>query len=161
MEFLLVLLPGRLLVFLIAGGFIAAGVYGWISGNEARAEYDIATGNGSKTYQAEVRRKVIRQESSSGVNDYDPGTVDVNYLSLSYTDESGEYQSTDAQVERDEYDKTKEGDKIKISFHPDNPKFVVTPMTERPGVFWYRVFAVIFIGLGVIFVLMLLVSLAE
>lgn len=159
MEFLFELIPGRLLAFLIAAGFIAAGVYGWTSGNEARAEYDMAVSG--KTYQAEVRRKVVRQESSSGINDHDTGTVSVNYLSLSYTDENDEYQSIEAQVDRDEYDKTKEGDKIKISFHPDNPKFVVTPMTERPGVFWYRVFAVIFIGLGVIFILMLLVSLAE
>lgn len=158
MEFLLELIPPRLFGFLIAAGFIAAGVYGWTSGNEARAEYDMAVSG--KTYQAEVRRKVVRQESSSGINDHDTGTVSVNYLSLSYTDEDGEYQSTEAQVERDEYDKTKEGDEIKISFHPDNPKFVVTPMTERPGVFWYRTFAVIFIGLGVIFILMILISFA-
>lgn len=159
MEFLLELIPPRLFGFLIAAAFIAAGVYGWMSGNEVRAEYDLAFADGSKTVQAEVRRKVIRQESSSGVNDYDTGTVDVNYLDLSY-EENGDYKSLDAQVERDEYDKTKEGDEIKISFHPDNPKYVVTPMTQRPSVIWYRVFAVIFISLGVIFVLMILASLA-
>lgn len=157
MEFLLELIPPRLFGFLIAAGFIAAGVYGWMSGNEARAEYDMALSG--KTVQAEVRRKTIRQESSSGVNDYDPGTVDVNYLVLSY-EEEGDYKSIDAQVESDEYDKTKEGDEIKISFHPDNPSYVVTPMKARPSVLWYRVFAVIFIGLGVIFMLMILVSLA-
>ena len=161
MEFLLELLPGRLLIFLIAAGFVAAGVYAWTSGNDARAEYDLAVSTGSKTYQAEVRRKVVRQESSSGVNDHDTGTVSVNYLVLAYEDENGDYQSIDAQVDRDEYDKMKEGDKIKISFHPDNPSFVVTPMKERPGVVWYRIFGSILIFLGVIFILMILASWAD
>lgn len=159
MEFLLELIPPRLFGFLIAAAFIAAGVYGWMSGNETRAQYDLAMSSSGKTVQAEVRRKVIRQENSSGANDYDTGTVDVNYLVLSY-EEGGEFKSIDAQVERDEYDKTKEGDELTISFYPDNPAYVVTPMKERPGVFWYRVFAVIFISLGVIFILMILASLA-
>jgi hypothetical protein len=159
MEFIFEFIPAKLFGFLIAAAFIAAGVYAWMSGNEARAEYDLAVGAGSKTVQAEVRRKVIRQESSDSMNDHSTGTVDVNYLVLSY-EENGDYKSIDAQVERDEYDKTKEGDEIKISFHPDNPKYVVTPMKERPGVIWYRILGGILILLGVIFILMILASLA-
>lgn len=131
----------------------------WMSGNEDRAEYDSAVGGGSKTYQAEVRRKVVRVESSSGINDHDTGTVNVNYLNLRCDDENEKYTTIDAQVDRAEYDAVKEGDRIKISFHPDNPKFVVTPMKKRPSVIWYRIGGGIFIILGVIFILMILASL--
>lgn len=160
MEFLLELIPPRLFGFLVAAAFIAAGVWMWMGGNEARAEFDLATGSESRTYQAEIRRKAVRRESSSGINDHDTGTVDVTYFSLSYEDENGAYKSIDAQVDRDEYDKMRESDRLKISFHPDNPTFVVTPMKERPGVIWYRIGGGIFILLGVIFVLMILISLA-
>jgi len=159
MEFLLELIPPRLFGLLIAVGFIAAGVYIWAGGSDERALYDMAVGKESKTYQAEVRRKVVRAESSSGVNDHDTGTVNVNYLELS-VDNNGHYQSIDAQVDRDEYNKVKEGETIKISFHPDNPKYVVTPMKERPGVFWHRLGGGVFIVLGAIFILMILVSFA-
>jgi len=159
MEFLLELIPPRLFGFLIAVCFIAAGVYIWTGGSAERALYDRAVGKESKTYQAEVRRKVIRSESSSGVNDHDTGTVNVNYLVLG-VEEHGNYRSIDAQVDRDEYDKVKEGETIRISFHPDNPNYVVTPMRERPGVIWYRLGGGIFIVLGAIFILMILVSLA-
>lgn len=162
MEILLEIIPPRLLAFLIAAGFIAAGVYIWMGGSADRALYDAAVGKEGKTYQAEVRRKVIRSESSSGVNDHDNGTVNVNYLELSYAKNGNhdEFDSIEAQVDRDEYDAVKEGDKIKISFHPDNPKYVVTPLKTRPGVFWLRFGGGIFIVLGVIFILMILVSFA-
>jgi len=159
MEFLLELIPPKLFGFLLAAVFIAAGTYMWMSGSAVRAEYDLAVGSQSKTYQAEIRRKVVRSESSSGINDHDTGTINVNYLDLSYEEDS-KYKSIDAQVERDEYDAVKEGDRIKISFHPDNPNYVVTPLKERPGVIWYRIGGGIFILLGVIFILMILASLA-
>lgn len=159
MEFLLELIPPRLFGFLIAVAFIAAGVYIWMGGSDERTIYDLAVGKEAKTYQAEVRRKVIRTESSGGVNDHDTGTVNVNYLELSF-ENNGHYDSIDAQVERDEYDAVKEGETIKISFHPDNPKYVVTPMKERPSVIWHRLGGGVFIVLGVIFILMIVVSLA-
>lgn len=159
MEILLELIPPRLFGFLIAVAFIAAGIYIWIGGSDERALYDLAVGKESTTYQAEVRRKVVRSESSSGVNDHDAGTVNVNYLELSI-DKNGHYDSIDAQVERDEYDAVKEGETIKISFHPDNPKYVVTPLKERPSVIWYRLGGGIFIVLGAVFILLILVSLA-
>ena len=160
MELIFELIPPKLLGFLIAAAFIAAGVWMWMGGSEARREYDLAVGAESRTYQAEIRRKVVRSESSSGINDHDTGTVNVNYLILSYEDENGDYQSIDAQVDGTEYDQVKAGDKIKISFHPDNPQFVVTPLKERPGVIWYRLGGSIFMLLGVIFVLMILASFA-
>jgi len=159
MEFLLELIPPKLFGFLIAVGFIAAGIYIWMGGSDERALYDMAVGKEAKTYQAELRRKVIRTESSSGVNDHDTGTVNVNYLELSF-ENNGHYDSIDAQVERDEYAAVKEGDKMKISFHPDNPKYVVTPMKERPSVIWHRLGGGVLIFLGVVFILMILVSLA-
>lgn len=159
MELLLELIPPRLFAFLIAAGFIAAGVYIWLGGSADRALYDAAVGKDGRTYQAEVRRKVIRAESSSGVNDHDTGTVDVNYLELGF-EKNGRADAIEAQVDRDEYDAVKEGDKIKISFHPDNPKYVVTPMKARPGVIWHRFGGAVFVILGVIFILMILVSLA-
>jgi hypothetical protein len=159
MELLLEFIPPRLLAFLIAAGFIAAGVYIWLGGSADRALYDAAVGKDGRTYQAEVRRKVIRSESSSGVNDHDTGTVDVNYLELGF-EQNGHFESIDAQVDRDEYDAVKEGDRIRISFHPANPKYVVTPMKERPSVIWHRFGGAIFVILGVIFILMILASLA-
>jgi len=158
MEFLLELIPPRLFAFLIAVGFVAAGVYIWTGGSAERALYDQAVGKQAQFYQAEIRRKVIRSERTSGVNDHDSGSVDINYLDLSY-EKNGRYESIDAQVDRDEYDKVKEGEMIKISFHPDNPTYVVTPMKTRPGVFWHRFGGGIFIILGVIFILMILISL--
>ena len=159
MEILLELIPPRLFGLLIALCFIAAGVYIWTGGGDERALYDMGVGKESKTYQAEVRRKVIRSESSSGVNNHDTGTVNVNYLELSVKTD-GHYESIDAQVERDEYDAVKAGETIKISFHPDNPKYIVTPMKARPSVIWHRLGGGIFMVLGAIFILMILVSLA-
>jgi hypothetical protein len=130
-----------------------------MSGNAERALYDRAVGKEAKTFQAEVRRKVIRSERSSGVNDHDNGSVNVNYLELGY-DEHGKYYSIDAQVDRDEYDAVKEGETLKISFHADDTSYVVTPMKKRPGVFWYRLGGGIFIVLGAVFALMIVISLA-
>jgi hypothetical protein len=157
-DLVLEIIPPKLFAFLIAVAFVAAGVYIWMGGSDRRREYDRAVGEGSKTYQAEVRWKVVRRESTSGINDHDSGSADVNYLHLGY-EENGEYQSIEARVSREEYDKVNENDKMMISFHPDNPGFVVTPMKERPGVFWHRAGGGILILLGVIFVLMILVSL--
>lgn len=159
MEFILELIPPRLFAFLIAVGFVAAGVYIWMGGSAERALYDAAVGEGSKTLQTEIRYKTTRSESSSGINDHDSGSVNVDYLQLSY-EEDGKYKSIDARVDRDEFDAVKEGQKIKISFHPDNPEYVVTPMKTRPSVIWHRLGGGIFIALGAIFILMILVSLA-
>lgn len=160
MELIFELIPPKLFGFLIAVAFIAAGIWMWMGGSDARREYDLAVGAESRTYQAEIRRKTVRVESSSSINDHDTGTVNVNYLILSYEDENGDYQSIDAQVDSTEYDRVKAGEKIKISFHPDNPQYVVTPLKARPGVIWYRIGGSIFVLLGVIFILMLLASLA-
>jgi hypothetical protein len=158
MEFILELIPPRLFGFLIAVAFIAAGVYLWMGGSAERKLYDAAIGAESKTIAAEIRRKTTRSERSSGVNDHDSGSVDVDYLQLSY-EENGKYKSLDARVDRDEFNAVKEGDNIKVSFHPDNPDYVITPMKTRPGVIWHRLGGGIFIGLGAIVILMILVSL--
>lgn len=160
MEFILEFIPARLLAFLIAVAFIAGGVYIWRGGGAERALYDAAIGAGGKTLQTEIRYKTTRSESSSGINDHDSGTVNVDYLQLSY-EEDGKYKSIDAQVDRDEFDAVKEGQKIKISFHPDHPEYVVTPMKTRPSVIWHRLGGGVLIGLGVIFILMILVSFAD
>lgn len=160
MEIVLELLPPRLLAFLITVAFIVAGIYFWMSGNSERELYDRAVGKEAKTYQAEVRRKVIRAEKSSGINDHDSGTVNVNYLELGY-DEHGKYYSIDARVDRDEYDSVNEGDTIKISFHPDDTSYVVTPMKTRPGVLWHRLGGGILVVLGSVFLLMILISLTD
>lgn len=159
MEFILELIPPRLLAFIIAVLFIAGGVYVWQQGSAERALYDVALGPGSKAINAQIRYKTTRSESSSGVNDHDTGTVNVDYLVLSY-EEDGRYQSIDARVDREEFDSVKEGDRIKISFHPETPDYVVTPMKTRPGVIWYRIGGGILILLGVIFILMILMSFA-
>ena len=163
MEILLELIPPRLFGFLIALGFIAAGVYIWMGGSAERALYDRAVGAESRTYQAEVRRKVVRAKRSENYNDSGDGSVDVNYLVVGFYEENGhgKFDSIDATVDRDEFDAVKEGDTIKISFHPANREFVVTPLKERPGVFWQRLGGGVFIILGVIFMLMILVSLAS
>lgn len=161
-EIILGLLPPRLFGFLIALCFIVAGVYLWSGGNDDRTAYDRAVGAESRTYQAEVRRKVIRQESTSGANDHDAGSADVRYLVLSFQEDKGhgKYDSIDARVDRAEYDSVNEGDTIKISFHPENREYVVTPLQKRPDVFWYRFGGSIFIILGLIFILMVLASFA-
>jgi hypothetical protein len=158
MEFILQLIPPRLFGFLIAVAFIAAGVYIWMGGSAERKLYDAATGAESKTVEAEIRRKTTRAERSSGVNDHDSGSVDVDYLVLSY-EEDDEYKSLDARVDKDEFNAVKEGDNIKVSFHPGNPEYVVTPMKTRPSVIWHRLGGGLFIALGAIFILMILVSL--
>lgn len=158
MELIFELIPGKLLAFLLAIAFIAAGVYIWRGGSTERALYDAAVGAESRTYQAEIRRKVVRSERSESYNDHSSGSVDVNYLVLGFYEKDGHFSSIDAQVDRDEYDAVKEGDTIKVSFHPENTEYVVTPMKKRPGVFWYRFGGAIFIILGVIFILMLLAS---
>lgn len=157
MEFILELIPPRLFALMIAVLFVIGGVYAWQQGSAERALYDVAVGPGSKTINAEIRYKTTRTESSSGVNDHDTGTVNVNYLVLSY-EEGDKYQSIDARVDRDEFDSVKEGDRIKVSFHPEMPDYVVTPMKSRPGVLWYRIGGGVLIALGVIFILMILVS---
>ncbi|HEX8736679.1 MAG TPA: DUF3592 domain-containing protein [Pyrinomonadaceae bacterium] len=159
MEFILEFIPARLLAFLIAVAFIAAGVYVWRGGSNERALYDAAVGAGSKTIEAEIRYKTTRSERSSGINDHDSGSVDVDYLQLSY-EEGGKYKSLDARVDRDEFNAVKEGDDIKVSFHPDNPEYIVTPMKTRPSVIWHRLGGGVLIGLGAIFILMILVSFA-
>jgi len=58
------------------------------------------------------------------------------------------------------FNAVKEGDDIKISFHPDNPEYVVTPMKTRPSVIWHHLGSGVLIGLGVIFILMILISFA-
>jgi hypothetical protein len=161
MEFIFELIPGKLLAFLLAVAFIAAGVYIWRGGSAERALYDAAVGAESRTYQAEIRRKVVRSERSENYQDSGDGSVNVNYLVLGFYEKDGHFSSLDAQVDRDEYDAVKEGDTIKISFHPDNTEFVVTPMKKRPGVVWHRLGGAIFIVLGVIFILMILASLGS
>jgi hypothetical protein len=158
MEFILELLPPRLFAFVIAVLFIVGGVYVWQAGSAERAIYDAAVGPGSLSYNAEIRHKTTRSESSSGINDNDPGVVDVDYLGLSFEEENGDYRSVDARVERDEFDSVKVGDHIGISFHPGNPDYVVTPMTERPGLTWYRIGGGAMVLLGAIFILMILAS---
>jgi hypothetical protein len=158
-EFILELIPPRLFGFIIAVLFIVAGVYAWQQGSAERALYDTAVGPGSKTINAQIRYKTTRAESSSGVNDHDTGTVNVDYLVLSY-EEDDKYQSIDARVDREEFDRVKEGDRIKVSFHPETPDYVVTPMKTRPGVIWYRIGGGVLILLGVIFILMILISFA-
>lgn len=159
MEFILELIPPRLFGFIIAVLFIVAGVYCWQQGSAERALYDVAVGPGSQTYNAQIRYKTTRTESSSGINDHDSGTVNVDYLVLSY-EEGDEYRSVDARVDRDEFDSVKEGDRIKVSFHPENPSYVVTPMKTRPGVIWYRIGGGVLIFLGIIFIIMILASFA-
>jgi len=159
LEILLTFIPPKLMGVLLSLGFVAAGVYMWTGGGAERAFYDAAVGPGSKTVQAEIRYKKIRSESTEGYNDHDTGSADVPYLILSY-EEDGKYHSLDARVDRDEYDKVKEGDEIRISFHPGNSEYVVTPMKARPGVFWFRAGAIILVLIGLIFILMILASLA-
>jgi hypothetical protein len=142
MEFILELIPPRLFGFIIAVLFIVGGIYVWQQGSAERALYDTAVGPGSRAYNAEIRYKTTRTESSSGIDDHDTGTVNVDYLVLSYEEEDGKYGSVDVAVDRDEFDRVKEGDRIKISFHPETPGYVVTPMKTRPGVIWYRIGAV-------------------
>lgn len=157
-DFILELIPPRLFGFLIGVLFIVGGVYVWQVGSAERALYDNATGAGSKTYIAEIRYKTTRQESSSGVNDHDSGTVSVDYFDLSY-EEDGAYRSVSVAVDKDEFDAAKAGDRIKISFHPGLPEYVVTPMKPRPGVMWYRIGAGALLLVGVLIVLMILISL--
>ena len=159
MEFIFELIPGKLLAFFLAVAFIAAGVYIWRGGSVERALYDAAVGAESRTYLAEIRRKVVRSERSESLNDHSSGSVDVNYLQLGFYEKDGHFSSLDARVDRDEYDAVKEGETIKISFHPDNTGFVVTPMKKRPSVIFHRFGGGIFIILGVIFILMILASL--
>jgi hypothetical protein len=159
MEFIPELIPPRLFGFIIAVLFIVGGVYAWQQGSAERALYDTTVGLGSRAYNAEIRYKTTRAESSSGVNDHDTGTVNVDYLVLSY-EEEGSYGSVDVAVDRDEFDAVKEGDRIKISFHPENPSYVVTPLKTRPGVIWYRIGGGALILPGVIFILMILASFA-
>lgn len=158
MEFILELLPPRLLGFLLAAGILAGGVYIWTGGSAERALYDAAVGKNGKTFQAEIRYKTTRSERSSGVNDHDSGSVDVDYLQLSY-EENGDYKSIEARVDRDEFDAVEESETIKISFHPGNPEYVVTPMKNRPSVIWHRIGGGILIGIGAILILMIFVSL--
>jgi hypothetical protein len=156
-EFILELIPPRLFGFLIGILFIIAGVYVWQAGSAERALYDNATGAGSKTYNAEIRYKTTRQESSAGIND-DAGIVNVDYFDLSYEDENS-YRSVSVAVDKDEFDARKPGDRIKISFHPGLPDYVVTPMKTRPGVMWYRIGAIALLSLGALIVLVILASL--
>ena len=156
---LLGFIPPRLFAFVLSVLFIIGGVWVWQAGTAERAIYDAAVGAGSETYNAEIRRKTTRTESSSGINDHDTGTVNVDYLVLSYEKEDREYGSIDARVDRDEFDSAKEGDWIKISFHPDNTDYVVTPNTTRPGLTWYRIGGGAMVLLGAIFILMILGSL--
>lgn len=157
-EIIFTIIPPKLGAFLLSLGFIAAGFYMWTAGGAERAEYDAAAGKEGKTVVAEIRYKKMRGVSTDSYNDHDSGTTQLPTLSLSY-EENGKYRSLDATVDRDEYDKVKEGDRIRVSFHPANPEYVVTPMKTRPGVFWFRLGAGIFIFLGLIFILMILASL--
>lgn len=157
-EFILELIPPRLFGFIIGVLFIIAGVYVWQTGSAERALYDNAVGAGSKTFNAEIRYKTTRHESSSGLNDHDSGTVNVDYFDLSY-EEDGQYRSVSVAVEKDEFDSRNPGDHIKISFHPGFADYVVTPMRPRPGVMWYRIGAVVLLLLGALIVLMILASL--
>lgn len=158
-ELLFQIIPGKFWVFLLCVLLIIGGVYVWRVGGKERAIYDAATGAESRSFIAEVRYKKIRSVSTSGTNKYDTGSADANFFDLSYEDD-GEYRSVETQVSREEYDAVNEGDKFKISFHPDKPDYIVTPRTPRPRVIWYRIGGGIMLGFGVLFLLMLLISLA-
>lgn len=157
-ELIFELIPGKVWGFLFAILFIVAGFYLWTGNDAERARYDLATNEQARTVMAEVRRKTIRNESTAQVNDHDSGSADVNYLVLMWK-EGDKYESVDAQVDRTEYDSVKEGQQIQIRFNAADPSYVVTPMKARPGVFWFRFGGAIFFALGVIFMLMLLISL--
>jgi hypothetical protein len=143
---LLGFIPPRLFAFVLSVLFIIGGVWVWQAGTAERAIYDAAVGAGSESYNAEIRRKTT-------------GTVNVDYLVLSYEKQDGEYGSIDARVDRDEFDSVNAGDRVKISFHPDNTDYVVTPNTTRPGLTWYRIGGGAMVLLGAIFILMILGSL--
>ncbi len=157
-ELLFQIIPGKVWIFLLAVVLIVGGIYVWRIGGQERARYDAATGSESKTYQAEIRYKSIRSVKTSGINDHDTGSADANFLQMGYY-EDGKYHPLDVQVDRDEYDAVKEGDKIKISFHPDDADYIVTPMMPRPGTIWYRIGGGAMIGFAALILLMLFASL--
>lgn len=158
-DFIIELIPPRLLGFIIGVLFIVGGVWVWQSGTAERTLYDNAVGPGSVTYDSRIRFKRVRSESTSGINDHDTGSADVCYLTVGYDDADGKYHSMDVAVDRDEYDSVKEDGMIKISFHPGFPEYVVTPMETRPGVLWYRIGAILLLIVGVFVVLAIIISL--
>jgi hypothetical protein len=74
--------------------------------------------------------------------------VDVNYLALIYyEDNSDKPIAVDVQVDRDQYDSVKDGDKIQISLNPG-----------RSGTIWYRIGGAM-IGFAALILLMPIASL--
>lgn len=157
-ELLFQIIPGTFWIFVLAVLLVLGGVYVWRVGGQERGYYSAATGKESKSYDAEVRHKSIRSVRTSGINDHDTGSADANFLSLMF-EEGGEYQSVEIQVQRDEYDAVKEGDRFRISFHPAKPDYVVTPRTPRPKIGWYWIGGIALIVFGGLVFLALIISL--
>jgi hypothetical protein len=157
-ELLFQIIPGKFWVFVLAVLLIAGGVYVWRVGGRERGYYAAATGKESRAFDAEVRHKSIRSVSTSGTGKYDTGSADADFLDLIYQ-EGSDYRSVEVQVQRDEYDAVKEGDHLRISFHPDKPDYVVTPRTPKPKIGWYWIGGIALIAFGGLVLLMLVVSL--
>lgn len=158
MEFLFEFIPGRLLAFALALGIAVGGWFVWGGGNEERALYDAATGGGGKTVQAKIRYKTERMESSG--DEDAPGYTAVSYLEFEF-EENGEWQFIEGRVSGDEYRSVKVGDTMKISFHPANLDYIVTPAKSRPSVIWFRIGGAILMFIGGILMLMILGSLLD
>lgn len=157
-ELLFQIIPGKFWIFVLAVLLVIGGIYVWREGGRERGFYAAATGKDSRSFDAEVRHKSIRSVATSGMNKHDSGSADANFLTFSYED-GGEYQSVETQVQRDEYDAVKEGDKVRISFHPDKPDYVVTPRTPKPKIGWYWIGGIALIVFGGLVLFALLISL--
>lgn len=139
-ELLLELFTNRIGLFILGIVFIVGGVYGWKDYRHEANLYNAAIGSEGKTVEAEIVWKNTERSSSDTYRD-DGGSTLVGYINIEFETENGE-QRVKVYLDSDEYDKIKEGDIIKVNYHPNNPEYAVTPYTDRPS----TVFSTIIFG---------------
>lgn len=131
-EILLEIFANRIGVFILGIAFIAGGIYGWIDYRQEINLYNAAISKEGKTADAEVVWKATERSNSDSYREDGNSTV-VGYIKVRFEAENGE-QDVKIYLDSDEYEQVKEGDILKIKYHPENPEYVVAPQSDRPSV---------------------------
>jgi hypothetical protein len=148
-------LPPRLSLFIFALIIMGGGIYGWRTLRTDINLYDAAMGKAGKTVDARVYLKNTESRSS---NSGKGSTYLAHYFLLTYDIDGEHYQET-VYVSGDEYNSVKEDEIIKIHYHPDHPKYLVTPKMARPSAWFGTIVSVFALLLGLSLALAVIYSL--
>lgn len=156
-EFLLEFFFNRLGIFILGVALVIGGIYGWKEFRHEVGMYDAAVGKNGKEVEAKIVWKNTERSNSDSYRD-DGGSTLVGYINVEFETENGR-QGAKVYLDSSEYDLVKEGDPIKIHYHPDNPEYVVTPLMKRSSVLFASIVTGFCMLLGILLCLAVIISL--